>query len=368
MLSVQLHKRRGDFGLNLQIESSEGGVIALFGPSGCGKSTAIHLIAGLLTPDQGRIQVEEQVLFETAQGINVSAERRRIGYVFQDARLFPHLNVLGNLRYGLKRATAAMQIDFDTVIELLGIGALLSRRPQQLSGGEKQRVAIGRALLSQPRLLLLDEPLASLDAARREEVLPYLERLRDFLRIPMIYVSHQFEEVLRLANHVVLMNQGSCLAQGTMSAISLHPALRTLIGPEAIGAVIDGQVTARDAQTGLAQVSVGSGCLNIESQSLQVGQVVRLQLLARDLILALNRPEGLSVRNALPVILTGLTPDGAHAVLVELGIGDETLVARVTTSAAQELQLHIGQSLWVLIKAVMLRGHVFGAANRTPSQ
>ncbi len=222
MLSVSLTKRRDDFALQVAFDAPTPGIVALFGRSGCGKSTTIDLIAGLLNPDAGHVRIDGTTLVDTHNDVSVRAEQRRLGYVFQDARLFPHFDVLGNLRYGLKRAKQVEQrIGLDEVVSLLGLGALLERRPNQLSGGERQRVALGRALLSQPRLLLLDEPLASLDAARREEVLPYLEALRDRLSIPMIFVSHQFDEVLRLATHVVVLDRGQVAAQGSTSEISL---------------------------------------------------------------------------------------------------------------------------------------------------
>jgi molybdate transport system ATP-binding protein len=221
-------------------------------------------------------------------------------------------------------------------------------------------VAIGRALLSQPQLLLLDEPLVSLDVARREEVLPYLERLRDQLSIPMVYVSHQYAEVLRLANHVALMERGQILAQGTLSSICTRPELRALVGPDAIGAVIEGTVAAIDT-SGLAQVTVGSGRLLLDPQQLAVGQRVRLQLLARDLILATEAPHGLSVRNVLKGAVVRLIPDDQVATLVEVDIGGLVLTARITTQAATELALRPGLLLWVLVKAVTLGGHVFDA-------
>ena len=363
MLSVELHQRRGDFTLDLSFNAAASSVIALFGHSGCGKSTIANLLAGLLTADRGYIKLNDVTLFDSTRNINIPSEHRRIGYVFQEPRLFPHYHVAGNLRYGLRRARGETQpIAFDTVVELLGLNTLLQRRPQQLSGGEKQRVAIGRALLSQPTLLLLDEPLASLDMARRDEVLPYLERLRDFLKIPMVYISHQFEEVLRLATHVVLMDQGQCLAQGGLSSISLRPELQKLLGAEAIGAVIEGRVNALDHDTGLAQVTIGHGQLSVDMQHLHIGQQVRLQLLARDLILALAPPPGLSIRNKLPGTITQLIPDDHHATLVEIDIGGAILMARVTNSAVQEMNLQCGLSLWVLVKAVTLRSHVYPAA------
>ncbi|MGE0116062.1 MAG: molybdenum ABC transporter ATP-binding protein [Steroidobacteraceae bacterium] len=366
MLHIQFSKQQGAFKLDLNINTDSSGVIALFGHSGCGKSTTINLMAGLLQPDSGRLQLGDEVLFDSSQGISIASEQRRIGYVFQDARLFPHYTVVGNLRYGLQRTRGRTQdIGFDAVVELLGIGHLLQRRSFQLSGGEKQRVALGRALLAQPRLLLLDEPLASLDQARREEVLPYLERVRDQLGIPMVYVSHQFEEVLQLATHVVLMDQGRVLAQGNLPDISLRPELRALIGAEAIGTVVEGQVRSIDEAGGLAQIDVGHGQLSVDASGLQAGQQVRLQLLARDLILALQPPHGLSVRNKLLGVIMHIAPDEHHSILVGIDVGGVHLIARVTTAAAQELRLQIGLSLWVLVKAVTLRGHLYHGAAST---
>lgn len=367
MFELDLHKRRGDFELDLAFAAPPGSVVALFGPSGCGKSTAVNLIAGLLRPDRGRVAFDGTAVFDAGAGIDVPAEQRRIGYVFQDARLFPHMSVAQNLRYGLQRARAASStIELEGVIELLGLGSLLQRRPHHLSGGEKQRVAIGRALLSQPRLLLLDEPLASLDFARRDEVLPYLERLRTFLRIPMVYVSHQFEEVLRLATHVVLLDHGRVVVQGDVSTVSLHPGLRTSIGADAIGAVVEARVTAIDECSGLARVALGNAQVSVDAQGLVVGQIVRLQMLARDLILALEPPRAISVRNTLQAVVTRMTVDDRHATLVELDVGGATLLARITTLAAQQLRLQAGVEVCVLVKAMMLRGHVFGTHNASP--
>jgi molybdate transport system ATP-binding protein len=367
MLHIQFSKQQGSFQLDVNINVTEPGVIGLFGRSGCGKSTTVNLIAGLLHADSGRLQLGDEVLFDAAKGINLASERRRIGYVFQDARLFPHYTVAGNLRYGLQRARGdtpsdKQNISFDSVVSLLGIEPLLQRRPFQLSGGEKQRVALGRALLSQPRLLLLDEPLAALDQARRGEVLPYLERVRDQLKIPMVYVSHQFEEVLQLATHVVLMEQGRVLAQGDLPGISLRPELRALVGAEAIGAVVEGQVHSIDTATGLARIALGHGQMSVDGANLQLGQRIRMQLLARDLILALHMPQGLSVRNRLQGVITDIAPDEHHATLVTVDVGGVLLIARVTTLAAQELNLHVGLSLWVLVKAITLRGHVYHGA------
>ncbi len=367
MLEVRLKKRRGDFALDVAFATAGAGLIALFGPSGCGKSTIVNLIAGLLEPEEGTVVLGGSTLFDSARGIDLPAEKRRIGYVFQDARLFPHLDVRANLRYGEKRSPAGEpQIPFDEVVELLGLATLLARRPRQLSGGERQRVAFGRALLCRPQLLLLDEPLASLDLARREELLPYLERLRDRLSIPMIYVSHQFEEVLRLATHVVLLRAGSVLAQGDVVAVSRNPELRTMIGADALGAAVEGEIDSIEPATGFARVRVGGGRLSIQSEGLTAGQRVRVQLLARDLILATEPPRGLSVRNVLEGTLVGIVPDIGQTQVVEIDIGGPRLIAQVTANASAELGLSAGRRVWVLVKTVSLRGHVYPAGPQSP--
>jgi molybdate transport system ATP-binding protein len=365
MLRVQLRKRRGDFSLEVDFHAPVPGVTALFGRSGCGKSTLISLIAGLLSPDSGQVQIGDQVLVDTTRHFELDARHRRIGVVFQDARLFPHLSVLGNLRYGAKRQPrdAPAPIRFDDVIAMLGLNALLSRRPHQLSGGEKQRVALGRALLAQPRLLLLDEPLASLDLARREEVLPYFEKLRDAFAIPIVYVSHQFDEVLRLATRVVLMDAGRVLADGELAEVSRHPALREIVGPDAVGAVMSGVVERVD-EAGLTVVRIGDAELVVD-EAAAVGQRIQIQVLARDVIVAASHPAGLSVRNAVAARVVSVTPDVGRAVLVELDIGrTATLLARITSRASQELELSAGRQVWALIKAVSLRGHLFNAPAR----
>jgi molybdate transport system ATP-binding protein len=238
MLHVSTRLRRGGFLLDASFDAPEGSVVALFGASGCGKTTLLNIIAGLLRPDAARIECDGEVLCDTARGITLSAERRRIGYVFQDARLFPHLDVRANLIYGLRRCGVAKpRITFDEVVALLGIDGLLGRRPYSLSGGERQRVALGRALLSQPRLLMLDEPLAALDAARRDEVLPYIESLRDRWRLPIIYVTHQFDELIRVATHVVLLENGRVTAADPLTDMATHPELRRVVGADAFGVV-----------------------------------------------------------------------------------------------------------------------------------
>jgi molybdate transport system ATP-binding protein len=390
MLKVSVAKHRGAFTLDAKFESPTPGVVALFGRSGCGKTTTIDVMSGLLAADEAHIELDGVVLEDRQTRVSVPAEDRRIGYVFQDGRLFPHLNVLANLRYGLQRATrrgrgigrgggadarggaaasggaggrgGQQEIGLDAIVSLLGLDSLLKSRPHQLSGGERQRVSLGRALLSQPRLLLLDEPLSALDAPRREEVLPYLEKLRDNLSIPMVYVSHQFDEVLRLATHVVLMDAGRVIAQGSLNEISLVPALRSIVGPDLVGAVVDGEVTAVDSASGMARLKLGPGALHVAARGVAVGEHVRVQLLARDIILATQAPRGLSVRNELSGRIVGIANDEDETLLVSIDIGGMVVLSRTTREAGAALGLREGLDVWVLVKAVSTRGHAFRMA------
>lgn len=370
MLRVHVNTRRGDFLLAAEFSMPAPGIVALFGRSGCGKTTLVNIIAGLLAPDGGRVEFDGRVLFDRDLGVDVRAEKRGIGYVFQNARLFPHLSVAGNLRYAERRAANTSYVDFDAVVHMLDLEHLLSRRTHELSGGERQRIAIGRALLSQPRLLLLDEPLASLDGARREEVLPYLEALRDRLAIPMVYVSHQFDEVLRLATHLVVMDAGRTVADGEIGAMSLRPELREIIGPDAVGTIVDAQVIGTDPESGLLRVAVGHGVLAVRGApsgrrdpAIQ-GTRLRVQILARDVIIATEEPHRLSVRNVLRGIVTTIVPDAPDADLVSIDIGGTTILARITRAATRDLELRSGLAAWALVKSVSLRGL---PATTTPS-
>jgi molybdate transport system ATP-binding protein len=358
MLRVAVQKRRGSFELDARFEMPTPGVVALFGRSGCGKSTLVEIIAGLLEADSGLVQLDDEVLLDTRRRLDVPPERRRIGYVFQDARLFPHLNVESNLRYAQKRAVGASFVSFESTIDLLGLAPLLARRTHQLSGGERQRVAIARALLTQPRMLLLDEPLASLDAAKSAELLPYLESLRDRLAIPMVYVSHDFEEVLRLATHIVLIERGLVVAQGGIGEMNLRQELRAIIGADAVGAIVDGQVLGIDA-AGLTRVRVGFGELRLRAPGAAIGATLRIQILARDVIVASQAPQNLSVRNVLEATVGAVTDDDDEADLISLDIGATPILARITKAATRELSLRPGMPAWALIKAVSLRGRSF---------
>jgi molybdate transport system ATP-binding protein len=359
VLEVDVSLSRGEFALEAAFATATPGVIALFGRSGSGKTTLINVIAGLLAPDRGRIALDGTLLEDTASRTSLVAERRRIGYVFQDARLFPHLDVAGNLRYGQRRTRPrGTEEELVDAAALLGLSHLLRRRPHELSGGERQRVALGRALLARPRLLLLDEPLASLDAARREELLPWFERLRDRHSLPIVYVSHDFEDVVRLASHVVLLDEGRVVEQGEVTRIATLPALRAVVGPELVGAVVDGRVESLDEATSIARIRIGHSLIAASQTGLASGQPVRLQILARDLILATQPPVALSVRNEIEGAIRAVLDDGPGAVLVEVDVGGPVLVARVTRAAAADLRLEAGQRIWVLVKALSLRGRV----------
>ena len=356
-------KQFSGFRLDATFTAPTPGVIALFGRSGSGKSTLTNVISGLVSPDVGTVSLDGELLTDIRRGLSVPVERRQIGYVFQDSRLFPHLSVSGNLQYGERRnQRAAAIVGFDEVVSLLGLAALLQRKPRQLSGGERQRVSLGRALLSRPRLLLLDEPLASLDVSRREEVLPYLVALRDRVSIPMVYVSHQFEEVLRLATHLVLLEAGRVLAEGPVDEMSLYSELQSIIGPDLVGAVVEGLVTRANAETGIADLAVGAGVLQVSLRDAPVGARVRLQLLARDIILATQPVQGLSVRNALASTVIAISDDEFGAVLVRVDVGGAIVLARITQSARRALNLRPGDAVWTLVKAVSTRGHTFKLA------
>ena len=359
MLRVAAEKQWGSFRLNVRFELPAPGVVALFGPSGCGKSTTINVIAGLVEADRGEVTLDETALLDTRRNIDVAAERRRIGYVFQDSRLFPHLSVAANLRYAQKRAIGTPYVSVEEVTSMLALAPLMQRRTHRLSGGERQRVAIGRALLTQPRLLLLDEPLASLDRERREELLPYLESLRDQLAIPIVYVSHDFDEVSRIATQIVLMEAGAVIAQGSIGEMSLDRRLRALIGPEAVGAIIDGEMLGEDAQSGMSRVRVGNGELRVQARGIAAGATVRVQLLARDIIVSTQMPQHLSVRNNLRGVISAVMGDGPHTDLIAIDIGGTDVLARITKAATRELALEPGIAAWALVKSVSLRAIPF---------
>ena len=364
MLEVDLTVRAGAFTLRAEFTAPTPGVTALFGRSGAGKSTLSNALAGLIRPTSGHIRLDGQVLFDAASGVDLAAERRRVGCVFQDSRLFPHLDVGANLDYGARRTRGAtIYAERADVIALLGLEPLLERRVNRLSGGERQRVALGRALLAQPALLLLDEPLASNDGARRAEVLPFIETLRDRFAIPMVYASHQYDEVLRLASHIVLLEGGRVLASDTPSALAAHPKLRALVGIDAAGAVLDVLVREIEPATGLVTVAVGAETLRFVLPGAVPGAQVRLYIPARDVMIATQPVAGLSVRNSLLGILASISDEGADAVLATIAVDGARLQSWITRAAVAELRLQPGMAVWALVKAASLRGRAFGGRN-----
>lgn len=356
MLDVRLRHRLGAFELDADFTAGPG-VTALFGRSGAGKTTLVNAIAGLLRPDSGRISLDGQVLLDTDAGMFVPAHRRRIGYVFQDARLFPHLTVRHNLLFGPFFAGRRRDRDALTrVVDLLGISALLDRRPRHLSGGERQRVAIGRALLADPRLLLLDEPLASLDAQRREEILPYLERLRDDAGVPMVLVSHQVEEVARLAATLVVLSDGAVVAAGPVHDLMARRDLHPWLGRFDPGVVLPARVTGRDAAWALTQLRTPAGLLTVPDVAAPLGTEIKVRIRARDVLISVTRPDGLSARNILPATVAGIERIDPATVQLTLDCGGHAVPSTLTAKAAAELRLEPGAAVWAVIKAVAVEG------------
>jgi molybdate transport system ATP-binding protein len=356
LIEARLSLRRRGFALDLALRLPARGVTALHGPSGCGKTTVLRALAGLERA-AGRVAIDGAVWQDDATRTFVPTHRRSIGYVIQESALFPHLNVQRNLSYGLQRIAAGeRRIALDQVVALLGIGPLLGRRPGTLSGGERQRVAIARALATSPRLLLMDEPLAALDAPRKAEVLPYLDRLHEELGIPIVYVSHAIDEVARLADHLVLMAGGRVRAEGPVADMLARLDLPVAHGDEA-GVVLDGVVAERDAAWQLARLDVdGEGCrFWARDQGLPVGRRVRLRVLARDVSLARTQPSGTSIGNLLHGRVEAIADDEHPALaLVRVRIGAAPIVARLTKRSAHALELAIGMPVWAQVKTVAL--------------
>jgi molybdate transport system ATP-binding protein len=350
MLSVAFRHRLPGLSLDVAFQAPRG-VTALFGRSGAGKTTVINAVAGLLCPDAGRITVGDRVLFDSATRCNLPPAARAIGYVFQDARLFPHLTVRQNLTYGQWAARRGRGEDPDRIIALLGIETLLPRRPGTLSGGERQRVAIGRAILSNPQILLMDEPLAALDDARKAEILPYLERLRDEIDLPILYVSHAMTEVARLATTLVLMDQGRVTAAGPVADILADPATAPTLGLREAGALLMARVAAHDGD-GLTRLDSAAGPLWLPQLAAPIGASLRLRILAQDVMLATERPQGLSALNILPATVQDIRLGDGPGALVRLAAGDEAILARITRRSASALALKPGQPVFAVLKAV----------------
>ena len=363
MLELTARKQLGSFAIDAALTCETDGIVALFGRSGTGKTSLINMLAGLIRPDAGRIAVNGRVLFDSDAGIDLPPDRRRLGYVFQEGRLFPHLSVRGNLTYGLKRAAPAeRRIGLDLVVPLLGLERLIERRPRELSGGEKQRVALGRALLANPRLLLMDEPLASLDQPRKDEVLPFIERLRDELAIPIVYVSHSMQEIVRLADTLVLVSDGRIVEAGPLDAMTSRLDLRPLTGRYEAGAVIVARVERHDDRFGLTDLGFPGGTLTVSRLALSRGSEIRLRIRARDVALAVEPPQGTSILNMLPAVVRDIGDEAGPQVDVLLDVGGATLWARITARSLHALGLAEGSAVYALIKSVAIDSHSLGRA------
>lgn len=373
-LSVTLSHGFGAFRLDAAFQAPPG-ITVLYGRSGSGKTTIVNAVAGLLTPDRGRIAIGERVLLDTEAGTALPPHRRSLGVIFQEGRLFPHLSVKANLLYGRRFAGGRGHPGgqrpapaLDDVVEMLGIAPLLARRPGRLSGGEKQRVAIGRALLANPGLILADEPLAALDQARKDEILPYFERLRDATDVPILYVSHAEQEVARLATWVVALDRGRVTAQGPAAEILGDPMV-TPAGPRAAGAVIEAEVTAHH-EDGLSELSAGGAPLLVPRVAQAPGTRLRVRIAAQDVILARQtssntRPAGLSALNILTGRVTTIRPGEGPGTLVSIATPAGTVLARITGRSAQALDLAPGVACHVIVKALSIApGDVGGAGSQ----
>jgi molybdate transport system ATP-binding protein len=356
-LRIRIHLARRDFALSMDLVLPGSGISVLFGPSGSGKTTVLRCVAGLEPSMRGHVSLAGDTWFDDERGIDQPTWKRQLGYVFQEASLFEHLDVRGNVQYGLRRVDRATGgAALDSAIELLGIGHLLDRRVPTLSGGERQRVAIARALATGPRLLLLDEPLAALDHARRQEILPWLQRMRDELRMPMLYVTHSADEVARLADHLVLVDAGRVRASGPVAQVLSDIETPVAVG-EDVGTLVAARIAERDEAFHLARAAFGHGSFWVGDQGAPVGTPVRLRVLARDVSIQLDEPARTSVQNHLPAVVDAIAQ--AHhpsQALVSLRCGDDRLLARVTRRAVQTLGLAPGQPVWALVKAVAVIG------------
>ncbi|WP_271898504.1 molybdenum ABC transporter ATP-binding protein [Candidatus Phyllobacterium onerii] len=337
--------------------TSDRGVTALFGRSGSGKTSIIRIIAGLSRPDQGRVVFDGDVLVDTKKGIFVPKYKRRFGYVFQEGRLFPHLTVQQNLNYGRWFTPKSRRSeDLSKIVELLGIGDILDRRPGKLSGGEKQRVAIGRALLSSPRMLLMDEPLAALDDTRKIEILPYLEALRDEMNIPIIYVSHSVSEVARLADRVIVMSEGKVAMAGTAADVLSQTSISIVTDRREAGSLVEGKVVNYDPKHKLTTIGFQTSKIYISGTEVAVGKGVRVHILAKDVMLSTIRPEQLSALNILEGTVSAITFESGIAD-VQVDCQGTIILARITELSCGRLDLRPGMLVFAIIKTVALEPH-----------
>tara|TARA_R110002072_G_scaffold79652_11_gene183580 strand:- start:2351 stop:3451 length:1101 start_codon:yes stop_codon:yes gene_type:complete len=354
LLSLQLRSRRGGFDLDIEAEIPLAGITAIFGPSGSGKTSLLRLIAGLDRPAEGRIAMGDEVWVDRTRHVFLPTHRRPVGLVFQDARLFGHLTVAGNLDFAQRRARAeTTRFDAETIIDALDLAPLLPRRPASLSGGEAQRVALARALLTQPRLLLLDEPMAGLDHARKAELLPYLDTTLRQLDIPALYVSHSVEEVVRLSDRVLALSQGRCVAMGPVEDVFARLEIEPLEREFEAGSILAGQLVAHDERLQLSRVDIGGQILELPTPAaLQPGDAVRLRVRARDVAIATLKPQAISIRNVLDGRITAITDNETSPYAdLAVSIGTSQLKARLTRASVEALQLAPGQAVYALVKS-----------------
>ena len=355
MLEVDVSHRLGDFTLEARFACQSAGITALFGRSGAGKTSLVNMLAGLITPERGRIVLRGETLFDSQRGINLPPEKRRLGYVFQEGRLFPHLSVRQNLLYGYRRTpTQERRIGLDDVTGLLGIGELLDRAPAALSGGEKQRVALGRALLANPRLLLMDEPLAALDQPRKEEILPFIEELKHRQDLPVVYVSHAMQEIVRLADTLVLISNGQIEAVGPVEDLTSRLDLRPLTGRYEAGAVLTTKVAGQDKMFGLTELSFGGGRLKVPYLNLPLGQPLRVRIRARDVSIALSPPENISILNIIPCTIQEIGEEKGPQIDLQLDARGAAIWSRITARSRTALGLRPGMQVYALIKSVAI--------------
>ena len=354
MLDVQVAGPIGDIEIDTQFTTEAGTVTALFGPSGAGKTTVINMIAGLVKPQIGRITINDEVLFDSNSAIDQPPDKRGVGYVFQENLLFPHLTVKGNLCYGQKLTPKIDRyVNFDEVIELLGISTLLARRPASLSGGEKKRVALGRSLLANPRVLLMDEPLAGLDTHRKHEILPFIEGIRQEVQLPIVYVSHDIGEVLRLSDQIALIENGRTVLVGPSETVANHADARRLIGKNDPSTIVSGTVTSQDSGFGLTNLETQAGLIRIPEIKIPPGSPIRLRLHSRNISIALSKPRDISILNVLPGTIENIEQIDGSAVDVQIRIATRIVIlARITSLARKNLNLSIGTSVFALIKSV----------------
>ena len=360
MLSVNITQAFGSFRLETQFEVEEGSITAIFGKSGAGKTSTINAIAGLTRPDVGVIQIGNTTLFDQNLRINLPIYKRQIGYVFQDDRLFPHMTVRNNLIYGTpKNRDVANSLNLTDITGLLELAPLLERRPRTLSGGEKQRVAIGRALLSNPKLLLMDEPLASIDVQHRFEILPFIQRVREKTGITIIYVTHALEEVIFIADQIILLSEGQVTAQGTveeiMSRLDLHPMTSRFDA----GAVISAIYSGYDREFDLGELSFDGGTLRIAGLNAEIGIHLRAHIRARDVSLMLDKPKDTSVLNVFKGELIEIRHEDGPQLDLLINIGTP-LIARITRKSLNDLNLDIGSKVYAMIKAVAIDRKTLG--------